>query len=245
VNRIDIAQNILDRLGGGTYLEIGVSSGSSFIPMKAKKKWGVDPFYVLTKKRLLKYSVFSALGLKIEKLFRTTSDQFFSRKQKMLARHGITVCLVDGLHTYQQALRDVLNTLPYLKPDGVIVMHDCNPATELVGAPAESINELLKRDLPGWDGSWSGDVWKAVVHLRSLQNDVEAFVLDCDTGVGIVTKRKPKATLGYSEQDIRDMDYHFLEKHRRELLSLQPPEYFEDFITTLGSENGHGGKGQQ
>jgi len=51
MDRIQVAQDILTSMGGGTYLEIGIASGSSFIPIKARRKWGVDPGYTLTRRR--------------------------------------------------------------------------------------------------------------------------------------------------------------------------------------------------
>jgi Methyltransferase domain len=231
LNRIVIAQSILDAVGAETYLEIGVSTGVSFIPIKARRKWGVDPSFTLTRKRLLKYAVFSSLGIKVERLFRMTSDEFFISERTMLAAYGITVCLVDGLHTYQQSLSDVLNALAYLKPNGVILMHDCNPSTELMALPADSIQEVIERRIPKWDGEWSGDVWKTVVHVRSLRNDINAFVLDCDTGIAVITRGVPKVRLDYSQTEIQGMDFPFLMEHRKELLGLEAAVYFPEFLT--------------
>jgi hypothetical protein len=239
VNRIVIAQAILDSVGGGNYLEIGVSTGGSFIPIAADRKWGVDPDYKLTKRRLLKYAVFSLLRVKVEELFRMTSDDFFVRKREMLQAHGITVCLVDGLHTYTQSLNDVRNALRYLRSGGVILIHDCNPATETAALPAANIAELIARGIPKWNGEWSGDVWKTIVHLRCLQDDVDAFVLECDTGVGVVTKGVPKVKLSYSESDIAEMDFQFLQEHRKDLLGLEPPAYFQTFLDRHNQELRH------
>jgi hypothetical protein len=230
VNRVVVAQSILNALGGGTYLEIGVDNGSSFKPIKAQRKLGVDPSYTLSKRRLMKYAIFSFFGIETVKLFRMTSDDFFLKHQKMLTTCGIDVCLVDGLHTYDQSLRDVLNALGHLRPKGAILMHDCNPSTELMALPAASIDELITQGIPEWDGAWSGDVWKTIVHLRSLRNDINAFVLDCDTGIGVVTKGLLKATLAYSQEEVRGMDYNFLAAHRKDLLALQPKEYFQEFL---------------
>jgi hypothetical protein len=230
MNRILVAQAILDTVGPETYLEIGVNTGSSFIPLKANRKWGVDPSHTLTSRRLVKYAIFSFLGITVERVFRMTSDEFFVKKKKLLSSYGVDVCLVDGLHTYEQSLKDVLNSVVYLKPNGVILLHDCNPATELMALPAQGIEDVIRQGISQWDGAWSGDVWKTVVHLRALRDDVDAFVLDCDTGIGIVTKRRPKGYLSYSESDIRAMDYSFLSKNRQALLGLQPTEYFKDFL---------------
>jgi hypothetical protein len=230
MDRIQIAQSILDALGGETYLEIGVNTGCSFIPIRAKRKWGVDPHYELTRRRLAKYAAFSALGIKSERLFRMTSDDFFLKKEDLLVSYGIDVCLVDGLHTYEQALKDVLNSLKYLRPNGVILLHDCNPSTELMALPAAGIEDLIRQGLREWDGAWSGDVWKTLVHLRALRDDVDAFVLDCDTGVGVVTKHPRKESVSYSESDIHAMNYGFLSRNRKSLLGLRPSEYFKDFL---------------
>ena len=225
-----MAQTSLDALGRGTYLEIGVDTGSSFVPIKAKRKWGVDPSYTLTHRRLLMYTVLSNFKIRVERLFRMTSDEFFVRNESLLASYGIDVCLVDGLHTYSQALNDVLNVLKYLKPKGVILVHDCNPTTELMARPAAGIQDLINQEIKGWNGAWSGDVWKALVHFRALRNDVKAFVLDCDTGIGVVTKGSPTDLLSYKEVDIRAMDYSVLCGNRKALLGLQPGEYFENFL---------------
>jgi SAM-dependent methyltransferase len=230
LDRISLAQTSLDALGRGTYLEIGVDTGASFFPIKAKRKWGVDPSYRLTRRRRFMYTVMSNLQIRVERLFRMTSDEFFVRNESLLASHRIDVCLVDGLHTYSQALNDVLNVLKYLKPKGVILVHDCNPPTELMARPAAGIENLINQNIPDWNGAWSGDVWKALVHLRALRNDVKAFVLDCDTGIGVVTKGSPTDSLSYTEADIHAMDYSVLCGSRKALLGLQPSEYFEGFL---------------
>lgn len=232
LNRILMAQSILDALGGETYLEIGVDRGVSFIPIKAKRKWGVDPSYTLTGRRLLKYAIFSFLRIRVERLFRMTSDEFFAKKEKLLGLYGIDVCLVDGLHTYDQTLKDVRNCLKYLRPNGVILLHDCNPITELMALPASGIEDVIRQGIPQWDGAWSGDVWKTVVHLRALRDDVDTFVLDCDTGIGVVTKRRPKGALSYSAIDIQAMDYRFFSNNRKALLGLQPCEFFKEFLNS-------------
>lgn len=231
MNRIQVAQAALDIFEDPNYLEIGVCTGESFIPMRAKRKWGVDPGYIISWKRRLKYAVFSFLGLKTENLYRMTSDDFFEKKKEMLSSLGVHVCFVDGLHTYEQALRDVLNTLKDLKPGGIVLMHDCNPATEVMALPAESIEAVSKEDIPGWNGAWSGDVWKAVVHLRSLYSDLNVFTLDCDTGIAVVTKGVPETRLNYSKADIDSMDYSVFAPRRAELLDLRSPSILPAFLS--------------
>jgi|SRR5215469_17314027 len=230
LDRVIVAQMSLDALGRGSYLEIGVDGGSSFVPIKAKKKWGVDPSHNLSVKRLLMYEVLSRLHVRSERIFRMTSDEFFCKNIELLASSGIDVCLVDGLHTYEQALRDVLNATKYLKPNGIILIHDCNPGTELMARPAPNIAYLMHQNIPTWNGAWSGDVWKTIVHLRALRKDLNTFVLDCDTGLGVVTRGCPEEPPSCTENDIRSMDYGVLCHKRKELLGLRPGECFEAFL---------------
>ena len=47
------------------------------------------------------------------------------------------------MHTYEQSLHDTINCLKYLKNDGYIILHDCNPKSAESGSPEipkEAIN---------------------------------------------------------------------------------------------------------
>lgn len=226
-----IVQAVLDRLGGGTYLEIGVRRGRSFEPIHAARKIGVDPRLPLGRlERVWQRLTLPLRGERAPHWFEMTSDAFFRDRSHILAGSPIDVALVDGLHTYAQALRDVEHCLDHLAPGGVVLMHDCNPTSAAMAHPASSMAAARALNLPGWDERWCGDVWKAVVHMRSLRHDLRVFVLDCDYGVGVVTRGAPESRLAYSERDILAMDYGDLEARRTELLNLKAPERFEAFL---------------
>ena len=78
-----------------------------------------------------------------------------------------------------------------------------------------------------------GDVWKTIVHLRSQRRDLRAFVLDCDFGLGIITRGQPEDPLDISPADLQKMDYQDLEKNRQHWLNLKSEDYFHDFVRTL------------
>jgi hypothetical protein len=168
-----------------------------------------------------------------------TSDRFFNERATGIYRNGLDIVLVDGLHTYDQALRDVQNALKYLNENGLIVMHDCNPASSLSAYPVKkSMDELkvAKRKNPqlDWPGAWNGDVWKALWHLRCTHPELTIFTLKCDHGLGIVLKKA--VNIEPIETDISDVemileaDYQFLDAHRRRILNLKSPEYFYDVL---------------
>lgn len=242
-NKAGVIQAALETLGRGTYLEIGVASGDCFSRIEAERKIAIDPapdprFHARLPCVALGQRHFPA-SLPGASLFAMTSDDFFAQYAPLFAERPIDVALIDGSHTYRQALLDVLHCLDHLGPRGVIVMHDCNPSSETIGYPAPSFEAAERLNLPKWNGHWSGDVWKTIVHLRSGRNDLHIFVLDCDMGVGIVTRahatRRTTKRLPYAAEEIAQLCYHDLDHQRKVLLNLKHPRYFYDFLSALRS----------
>lgn len=64
---------------------------------------------------------------------RMTSDAYFSSLAAYNQAHNIPnntsfdLIFVDGLHSAEQSYRDVINALTFVRPGGIIMMHDCNP----------------------------------------------------------------------------------------------------------------------
>jgi Methyltransferase domain len=229
VNRIKAVQQALDGRPRRVYLEIGVSHGAAFRRITADEKIAVDPAFKLsTRSRRL-----ADAKARATHYFETTSNAFFANETGFLEQHAIDVALIDGLHTYKQVVRDVENTLRYLRDDGVIVLHDCNPANASIACPATSYADFRAQHrrritLP----PWSGDVWKAVVHLRSTRHDLRIAVLKCDFGVGIVRKGFPESRLPYSAAQIEALNYADLAADRERLLNLKPPAYLGEFLAS-------------
>jgi hypothetical protein len=231
IDRIGVCQAFLDARGRGNYLEIGVARGVSFVPIRARRKWGVDPAHRLKPREVQRWRWRALLAGREERIFRMTSDDFFRERRRWLARRGVDVALLDGLHTHAQTLRDALNALEFLKPGGALVIHDCNPADADAAAPGESY-DLIRANRPGWWGDWNGDVWKTIVHLRAQRADLETVVLDCDYGVGVVRRRAGGAgkTLPLSAEEVAAMTYADLERDRAELLGLRPAEGLGEMV---------------
>ena len=227
VNRIRAVQQALAMRSNPVYLEIGVSRGQAFQRISADVKLAVDPAFRLTERTR---ELANAKGRVVE-YFQTTSDAFFDNEKALLEQHPVDVALIDGLHTYEQVVRDVENTVRYLKDDGVIFLHDCNPPFELAGRRAESWDEFMAQQSgPLKIGIWNGDVWKAIVELRSTRPDLLVGVLKCDQGVGFVRKGTPESTLPYSPEQVEALTYADLKADRARLLNLKPPRYLGEFL---------------
>ncbi|MCV7347675.1 class I SAM-dependent methyltransferase [Mycolicibacterium rhodesiae] len=232
VNRIRAVQQALSMRSNPVYLEIGVSRGQAFQRISADVKLAVDPAFRLTDRTR---ELANAKGRVVE-YFEITSDAFFENEAALLEQNPVDVALIDGLHTYEQVVRDVENTVRYLKDDGVIFLHDCNPPFELAGRRAESWDEFMAQQSgPLKIGIWNGDVWKAIVELRSTRPDLLVGVLKCDQGVGFVRKGSPESTLSYSPKQVEALTYADLKADRTRLLNLKPPRYLDEFLATTGA----------
>ncbi len=222
MNRRDVIQSVIDRNGAQDYLEIGVHTGLCFLRIKARRKVAVDPDPKIPAPRRWRW----ALRNLDSRYFRMTSDDFFARSASPLR---FDVVFIDGLHTYEQSRRDAENALSLLAEGGVVIMHDCNPPNAAAAQPALSPAQAGTLGLPDWTGEWCGDVWKTICSLRS-RKDLRAFVLDCDCGLGIITRGKPEDGLELTDADIEKMGYADLDQDRKRLLDLKPASFLQEFL---------------
>lgn len=230
MNRQIIAQSLIDKFSFDTYLEIGVQRGKNFFKIRAQNRIAVDPEFKIGIVRRLKNmpAIFS------DSLFEMTSDAFFSQKAPDVFRTKlIDVALIDGLHTYEQVMKDFQNCLKYLSKEGFILFHDCNPTTREAADYALSPEEMLEK-YPGVKPVWNGDVWKAVLDINCNSDDIEIIVLDCDHGVG-VARIKPGVhkTHEYSAEQIREMTYDDLDHNRDKFLNLKPVTFWDEYLRTI------------
>jgi hypothetical protein len=186
MKRYDIINHLINLFGYKSYLEIGVKDPrKNFNRIKIGDKEGVDPAgkckYVMT------------------------SDEFFSKNEK-----SYDIIFIDGLHRDYQVYEDINNSLNFLKTNGTIVVHDCNPARE--SYQTEEFN----------GGRWTGTVWKAWVFLRATRSDLSMAVVDCDYGVGIIQSGFQRP-LNIKKQNV---NYQYLRKRRKKILNLISPEQF-------------------
>lgn len=189
------------------YLEIGVREGESLRCVRAAHKVGIDPEVTEPVTRLEEG----------ESYFQMTSDEFFSSAaREVLEPRSIDVALVDGLHEFRQALRDLLNLEPYMRRDGVVFLDDCNPRDASAGA-----------DIPT-GGAWNGDVWKVAAFVTNERPDLRWQTIDADEGVGVVSSFSgdvERPSPGVIER-YKSLTYEWLNANRREVLRLEPPSAF-------------------
>ena len=150
--RWDLIKYLIEKKGYKNYLEIGCDQNQLFSKVSIDNKVGVDP----------------VSGGNIRK----TSDDFFKENNSRF-----DIVFIDGLHTYEQVKRDILNSIHFLEKDGIILVHDCMP------------DSLGKQAVPRYKMQWNGDVWKSIVDLRQMEN-LDIYTCEMDQGIGIITKKK-------------------------------------------------------
>jgi hypothetical protein len=227
---MEVIQRVINNIGAKRYLEIGVSTGSSFCTLTAPEKIGVDPI-----------SPSPAVVIEASKpgvsYFPLSSDEFFQRAAPRALAGGVDVVFIDGLHTYSQAYRDCMNSLKYLNRGGLILLHDCLPTSELEARAAQSYEDAKRLNSGfAWNGDWVGDVWKAILRLRTQHRELQTCVLHCDHGIGLVYRGKNGSRLPQTMAQIDAMTYSDLARDAPRLLGLRKPKYLMAVLKKLGSE---------
>lgn len=172
--RWELIQAIIDALACSSYLEIGCNQNVTFNAIRCKSKVGVDPIMGGT--------------------IRLTSDQFFAQNTDKF-----DIIFIDGLHEWQQVIKDVDNALNALNENGTIVIHDCDP-------PYEECQLMPRNGRKGW----CGDVWKAYVKLRT-RPDIDCVMSQFDCGCGVIKKRKNTSPIS-AVHNIGDLTWEFCDK---------------------------------
>ena len=182
--RWDLIDYLIKRYDYKDYLEIGCDRDQLFSRIKLENKIGVDPYS----------------GGNVRK----TSDDFFLENNKTF-----DLVFIDGLHTYAQVKKDILNSVKFLNTNGIILVHDCLPDT------------MSKQAVPRYKMQWNGDVWKAIVDLR--QNpDLDIYTCEMDQGIGIIKKKNNTSILKLSTEidKLKFKDYYYNYKEYMRVINL-------------------------
>jgi len=212
VKRSEIINFLLNKINRETnYLEIGVRNPEdNYSKIKSTNKYSVDP------------------GIEFDKNpvdFKMTSDDFFSYldQDKVLSKDiRFDVVFIDGLHLAEQVDRDIINSLRYLKEDGFIVLHDCNPPSEW-----HSRENYYYRMTPAVS-EWNGTTWKAFLKWR-YDSSVESCCIDTDWGVGVISKKYPIGRKLHSHNLF--FEFKTLDNNREEQLNLMSFDSFKKIIS--------------
>ena len=177
--RLDLIKYAIKKNDYKKYLEIGCHNNQIFDEIDIEKI-GVDPVSGGN--------------------FRGTSDKFFQENKLKF-----DCIFIDGLHEYSQVKRDIVNSIQILNTKGVIILHDCLPA---------SINH---QRVPRTRYRWNGDVWKAIVEARTWDY-INTYTVLSDQGLGVIKKEKNSDILNISSSSFEKLKYKFFYENYKKIM---------------------------
>jgi hypothetical protein len=180
--RYDIINKIIIKRNYTSYLEIGCFKDETFNQINIKKKIGIDPV--------------SGGNL------RMTSDQFFIENKEKF-----DLIFIDGLHVYEQVIKDIFNSIKVLKENGIILVHDCLPRKLWYQTPTRMSD------------TWNGDVWKAIVECRTLEN-IDTYTCLADEGIGVIKVQKNNNLLNINLSNFKNLKYKEYYTNRESLMNI-------------------------
>jgi len=140
------------------------------------------------------------------RMFAMTSDEFFQEHDltRVMGAPHFDLAFIDGLHLFEQVLKDFIHLERFSSPQSVIVLHDCLPLDKVTSARRRTT------------AFYSGDVWKLVLCLKQHRPDLDiAIIPTFPTGLCLIT--------GLSLHSV------LLEKNYDSLVSQYIDMTFEDY----------------
>jgi predicted O-methyltransferase YrrM len=116
---------LLQLLGGRRYLEIGVHAGDTFLGVAAAERTGVDPAFAFDITGFVNANT---------RLIQQSSDAFFAGEP---LDPPYDVIFIDGLHQFEQVMRDFTNALMRTHRASVILIDDVFRTTPIQPCPTK------------------------------------------------------------------------------------------------------------
>ena len=151
-----------------SYLEIGTHQGDSVRSINCDVLC-IDPNFMVDRNIVNK----RAKTL----LFQMTSDDFFLAHDPRDFLGDLDLGFLDGLHYFENLLRDFINFERHSHPGSMALLHDCLPLnTRMAGQLQNTGPESEPLETRSF---WTGDVWRILPILREFRPDLDIVVLDC------------------------------------------------------------------
>jgi methyltransferase family protein len=182
------------------YVEIGVHKGVSLVQAcEGTPTIGIDPAPDIDQE------------VPDATIYDLTSDDFFARYDMDALLGGpVELAFIDGLHLFEQVLRDFVNLEKHSAPDTVILLHDCLPLDEMTASRVRTTD------------FYSGDVWKATLALRRERPELDmAIVPTAPTGLclvrGLDASERFEQKLPTIVDEYMDLGFDYYVAHRDEM----------------------------
>ena len=147
---------LADQLDARTYLEIGVFQGDTFREVSVPFRTGVDPGFAFDT---------STVNNDSTRLVQLTSDAFFAAEAGYAP---YDLVFIDGLHTFEQVVRDMGNALLHAHKHSVLIFDDTVPSDVYSAIPDWAACLQYRKASCSGDLSWHGDVFKIAFYIHDF-----------------------------------------------------------------------------
>jgi hypothetical protein len=183
-SRASVVQGLLALFAAPSYLEVGVSKGVTFHRIEAGRKVAVDPTFRFDVEAARKENPTATYH-------EVPSDTYFG--SVIAPDERFEVIYLDGMHTAEQTLRDLLNALFHLTPGGIVVLDDVKPTSHLAAVRDPRRLARLRKALGSTEGSWMGDVYKVVYFIDTFLQQLSWRTVAENHGQAVVWRaRRPR-----------------------------------------------------
>lgn len=181
VVRHEVVQAFCDLFDSPRYLEVGVNQGRTFLEVKAKRKVAVDPRFAFDYRKAAKADAGSIYH-------EVTSDVYFGQLVEL--GEVFDVVYLDGLHTFEQIVRDLLNALFVTHAKSVIIIDDVLPSNYHSAIKDLSLSRLVMERMKLQDRSWMGDVYKVVPFIETYVQQLSYAIVEDNHGQLVAWRAK-------------------------------------------------------
>ena len=190
---------IFEGVGLDTYLEIGIEHGSNLRDVQAGRSVGVDP---------------NPTGQAVDfaehiEIHRVTSDEYFDHLDPLTRFDCV---FIDGLHEFEQSLRDLLWSMAFSHDRTVFILDDTRPDTYHGALPLSRQPGEVREAMGSPSHGWMGDVYKTLAFVNDFVPQLSfASLKDKDQTILWKDPRPSRAPLFTGLEQISRMEYsHFL-----------------------------------
>lgn len=177
--RSEVVQLFLDQFESPSYLEIGVARGETFHAVAAARKVAVDPLFQFD---VLKHET------RTIRFHSVPSDTYFGEIAQPEDRFD--VIYIDGLHTAEQTLRDLINAQHFLKAEGVIIIDDVWPSSFVAAIRDLDQHKLVRECLNEQSPAWMGDVFKLLYFIDTFMQQFTLRIINDNFGQAVMWRQR-------------------------------------------------------
>ncbi|QGN32936.1 class I SAM-dependent methyltransferase [Microlunatus sp. Gsoil 973] len=233
IRRFEVIQALLDFFDRPRYLEVGVSKGTTFHRLEARFKVAVDPRF-----RFDWQAEQAGRGPRTQ-YHEVTSDVYFG--SIIDPTQEFDVIYLDGLHTFEQTLRDFTNAVAHLAEGGVIVVDDVRPSSYHASLSDPRSYQKLRQYVRDDRRAWMGDVYKLVWFIDTFYPSMSYATVANNHGQAVVWRERRRSVTERTVSEIGPLSFESMVLDH-DVLRLRP---FGEIVADLDGRIGRAKRGRR